>query len=1021
MPDENTVDQAHDVVDEGPDFVDAMIDPGPNDPGGPDDAAVQDPAPSDYATDEWTKDDAPLPDPGQSDTLDTHDVQADIWYDLDAVPDILIDDGGPTDTGVDDNGDEGLLDQGLQPDDSSGPDDNGFEQGPDIACTGPKDCDDSNMCTIDLCDSGTGECSHIPLNCDDGCDCTIDGCDTSIGCVYEAAPGCEICDEDKDCDDGDPCTVDNCYSSCFCGHEEIPGCVACLIVDDCDDANPCTQDSCGADFTCSWDCYEGAQCDDDDPYTIEDICTESETGNCTCTGFEIDCLEDDDCDDGNECTDDMCYVQQCWHDCLDGLDCATGDGGVCRFFPESLDCVCLSGCKGDEGCVDENPCTHDWCDSDGVCHSDCLDGLQCDDGDPDTGQDVCLLEAGGECSCRGESFVCESDNDCDDDNTCTTDICTPSGCEHDCLWYESCDDGDVSTTDECCRTDPDTGGCECLGLIASCDTDGDCNDMNDCTADSCNMGECSYQCTTGKACDDGDPGTEHDQCGHNTVACHLCACQGEPPCSSDEDCDDGNQCTQDSCGESGECVNSCLMDSNCDDGDPSSLGDSCRPVYIAGEMGCECKGDTPCIQDEDCTDDNLCTSDLCEDTGWCKTVCDGIIECDDQDPFTLDTVCEWSIILGCICTGPRVHCLDALDCDDGNDCTLDTCNPQGECSHACQPGLACDDNNPFSTADSCRFEDGACTCKGDLECSDDADCDDTDPCTHDWCDVKGECHQDCLDNLPCDDGDPLTKWDSCSVSPSDSCLCSGTVVSCLDAFDCNDDNECTSDFCYNFSCLYDCRESEQCDDGNPYTIDDTCISSPDGGCPCEGDGIDCLLDGECDDQNPCTADVCTDGFCNNDCLEGQGCDDGNPYTDPDTCEAVPGEGCVCQGPGFDCLYDHECEDQDQCTVDVCFEGFCENNCSVGLACDDSDPASENDKCLKDVETDECLCRGNTGCQTDGDCDDCFKCTSDECDLDGNCQYACLGATPCDDGNPNTSYDACKSSPTGDCICAGKSN
>ena len=82
-----------------------------------------------------------------------------------------------------------------------------------------------------------------------------------------------------------------------------------------------------------------------------------------------------------------------------------------------------------------------------------------------------------------------------------------------------------------------------------CDDDEDCDDGNPCTIDSCTAGECAYQ-DASDACDDGDPCTVNDECGGG-------ACAGTPM-----SCDDENECTEDKC-KDGECVNSWLNTPEC--------------------------------------------------------------------------------------------------------------------------------------------------------------------------------------------------------------------------------------------------------------------------------------------------------------------------------------------------------------------------------------------------------------------------------------------------------------------------
>jgi hypothetical protein len=109
-----------------------------------------------------------------------------------------------------------------------------------------------------------------------------------------------------------------------------------------------------------------------------------------CGEEDRSCVEDEDCDDGNPCTEDWCYsydpdapitcevVQRCGHlpeD--DGTSC--GSGKVCVLG------ACIENLCEDVVCEDGNACTDDTCDyEDGMCHFT----SRCDDGD-DCTEDIC--------------------------------------------------------------------------------------------------------------------------------------------------------------------------------------------------------------------------------------------------------------------------------------------------------------------------------------------------------------------------------------------------------------------------------------------------------------------------------------------------------------------------------------------------------------------------------------------------------------------------------------------------------
>ena len=99
----------------------------------------------------------------------------------------------------------------------------------------------------------------------------------------------------------------------------------------------------------------------------------------------------------------------------------------------------------------------------------------------------------------------------------------------------------------------------------------------------------------------------------------------------------------------------------------------------------------------------------------------------------------------------RHDCPVCGDCDDGDACTEDYCDPStGECQHSqmsCDDGISC-------TSDGCDSETGC------IHTPNDSLCDDGNACTADVCDAETGCS-----NVPisCDDGDPCTN-DSCNPS-----------------------------------------------------------------------------------------------------------------------------------------------------------------------------------------------------------------------------------------------------------------
>ncbi|MBW2381143.1 MAG: hypothetical protein JRG70_16625, partial [Deltaproteobacteria bacterium] len=122
-------------------------------------------------------------------------------------------------------------------------------------------------------------------------------------------------------------------------------------------------------------------------------------------------------------------------------------------------------------------------------------------------------------------------------------------------------------------------------------------------------------------------------------------CPGLPPCDpSLIDCDDGNDCTVDSCDPSsgvGVCIN-----------DPTPAGTACivDPLICATPFPSSCDGagtcsTTSCISDAGCDDGNACTVDLCE------PIC-GLCELPSPEPD--GTSCDFASCPHRSLTGPRV-------------------------------------------------------------------------------------------------------------------------------------------------------------------------------------------------------------------------------------------------------------------------------------------------------------------------------------------------------------------------------
>jgi len=165
-------------------------------------------------------------------------------------------------------------------------------------------------------------------------------------------------------------------------------------------------------------------------------------------------------------------------------------------------------------------------------------------------------------------------------------------------------------------------------------------------------------------------------------------------CVSDEDCDDANECTDDSCVEKrrifegelyGRCENSAVEYRECDfDGLDDALG-GLDGICVAGVCG-----------KNRCDDGNECTSD----SPWpYDDSCDHY-ECDGCQP------CDWNGGPGVCVDGvcEEYPCQDGVICEDGDLCTYDFCDyADGKCHFTSR----CRERQ--CTYSSCDPADGSCT------------------------------------------------------------------------------------------------------------------------------------------------------------------------------------------------------------------------------------------------------------------------------------------------------------------------
>jgi len=166
---------------------------------------------------------------------------------------------------------------------------------------------------------------------------------------------------------------------------------------------------------------------------------------------------------------------------------------------------------------------------------------------------------------------------------------------------------------------------------------------------------------------------------------------------------------------------------------PADEGDPCTPLLNACVVNGTCHAGACVGQPRDCSNGNPCIVSGCDPLLGCQlpsTLPDGT-------PCGSDA-CSVSACMGGVCT-----VTSTTSCDDANPCTADSCDPRGGCTHTpvadgtqCAPSDAC-------LAGLCKS--GVCTPVA-------TNCDDGDPCTIDSCDpIKGCLHVTAPDGTPCGD------------------------------------------------------------------------------------------------------------------------------------------------------------------------------------------------------------------------------------------------------------------------------
>jgi len=177
---------------------------------------------------------------------------------------------------------------------------------------------------------------------------------------------------------------------------------------------------------------------------------------------------------------------------------------------------------------------------------------------------------------------------CNDNNPCTVDTCTATGCKFDPapMVGTTCSDGNVLTFNDVC-----TSSGSCAGTPGQCGTAADCP----APADACAGPQaCSnHQCIAGAqpqpdetACNDGNASTRYDVC--RSGVCRGFACGSDAQCSDGQACDGVESCVNNACVAGTPMV--------CDDGNVCNGVETCVGSSCVAGTALACSTDSgPCF------------------------------------------------------------------------------------------------------------------------------------------------------------------------------------------------------------------------------------------------------------------------------------------------------------------------------------------------------------------------------------------------------------------------------------------
>ena len=373
-----------------------------------------------------------------------------------------------------------------------------------------------------------------------------------------------------------------------------------------------------------------------------------------------------------------------------------------------------------------------------------------------------------------------------------------------------CDDGNACSTGDVCNAT------KCLPGKYTCDcaTKVDCDDKNVCTADDCvkNATNQKFECVYKAAdlgCDDGNACSTSDKCSASKCAAGAAiACDDQDPCTDDA-CSPASGCVYSAKPQSALVCDGSVVNGRC----YKAFKDSKGILWNKAEEACSNWGGGAHLASVATATENASVRAAID------VVCpagNGYIGAyqvatnlpwawSDNTPFAYT---NWAV------NQPNKSGTVAWMYADGTWDDVPTTKSDGLC-YACERAAptACTDNSACTKNDSCAS--GKCA-PGLV-----VNCDDGNACTLDSCDVsKGCVNTNVADNAACgndscgSDGKTYTLKPLCSVGK---CIASKTAP-----VNCNDGNACTDDACDAAKGCASVNNTVNCNDNDGCTDTDMC-------------------------------------------------------------------------------------------------------------------------------------------------------------------------------------------------------